>query len=349
MTEGDLTPTERRWRELVPPEATASAGGLYERVRLWSSGNLPSVDVDYDPLREHHWSYRALVEDFASHLPERTSAGVTRVLDLGPGDGWPSIPLARALPDVTVLGVDPSPRRVAVSRANAVRTGATNATFVAGDGAALPIRSGAVDLAVASHSLEECAAPEDAMRELARVLRPGGVLRVQSQVWALPSPELETMTLTEGIDSLLFTYARRTQEPARERRYVMVLPTAEPALSAHRDVLIATADAPRAYGETRVDATLAIEALERLAPYATASSFVELRRWTPAWLADALLRAGFSEAWTTAHAGDAARLAGRAAVQVDAAAAAASFEAVTADLGRRISREDGAGMVTAIR
>ncbi|MCA9856850.1 MAG: class I SAM-dependent methyltransferase [Dehalococcoidia bacterium] len=341
----DLTLTEQRWRELAPPEATASARALYERVRLWSSGNLPGVDVPYDPRQEHHWHYAALVEDFASHLPE----GGSHVLDFGPGDGWPSIPLARRLPAARVIGIDPSPRRVAVSRANAARAGATNAQFVAGDGAALPVRDASIDLAVASHALEECADPEAAMRELARVLRPGGVLRVQSQVWALPAEELETMTLTEGVDCLLFTYARRSQEPARERRYVLALPNEGDAVDAHRDALVASATAPRAWGETQVEEGAAIAILERLAPHAFASSFVELRRWTPAWLADALLEAGFSEARTTAHPGDAARLAGRGVLRAGEAAAVAAFESVTGDLGRRVSREDGTAMVTAIR
>jgi SAM-dependent methyltransferase len=341
----DLTLTEQRWRDLTPPEPTVSARGLYERVARWSSGNLPGVDVDYDPRQEHHWAYATLVEDFASHLPE----GGARVLDFGPGDGWPSIPLARRLPGAHLLGVDPSPRRVAVSRTNASRLGVTNAAFAAGDGSALPVRDGSVDLVVASHALEECADPEAAMRELARVLRPGGVLRVQSQVWALPAEELETVTLTGGVECLLFTYARRTQEPARERRYILVLPPDGAAAEAHREALIATADAPRAYGETRVDGRDAVAILERLAPHAVASSFVELRRWTPAWLAKALLETGFREATTTAHAGDAARLAGRGALQVGEAVAAASFASVTADLGRRVSREAGAAMVTAVR
>ncbi len=341
----DLTLTERRWRELASPETTASARALYERVRLWSSGNLPGVDVPYDARQEHHWHYAALVEDFASHLPE----GGTRVLDLGPGDGWPSIPLAQRLPGVRLLGVDPSPRRVAVSRANASRLGVPNAGFVAGDGTALPVRGAAIDLAVASHALEECADPEAAMRELARVVRPGGVLRVQSQVWALPAEELETMTLTEGVDCLLFTYARRTQEPARERRYVLALPVDGAAAEAHRDALIASATSPRAYGETRVEDGAAIAILEQLAPHAFASSFVELRRWTPGWLAEALVEAGFREARTTAHAGDAARLAGRGALHASEATAVAAFGSLTADLGRRVSREDGAAMVTAVR
>ncbi|MCK9487155.1 MAG: methyltransferase domain-containing protein [Dehalococcoidia bacterium] len=348
-SQDSLTPTERRWRELAPPEAAASARGLYERVALWSSGNLPGVDAAYDPLREQHWAYAALVADFASHLPVGGVEGRTRVLDLGPGDGWPSISLAAALPGSAVLGVDPSPRRVAVCRANAARLGVGNASFLAGDGAALPVADGALDLAVASHSLEECADPEAAMRELARVLRPGGVLRVQSQVWALPSPEMETVTLTEGVDSLLFTYARRTQEPARERRYVLALPATPEARLAHTEALVATADAPRAYGETLVEGGLATEVLERLAPFALASSVVELRRWTPSWLAEALLAAGFREARTTAHPGDAARLAGRGMIALGEDAARAAFEGVTADLGARVSREAGAAMVTAVR
>jgi ubiquinone/menaquinone biosynthesis C-methylase UbiE len=341
----DLTLTERRWRDLVPPEESASARALYERVRLWSSGNLPGIDAAYDPRQEHHWHYAALIEDFVSQLPD----GGTRVLDLGPGDGWPSIPLAQRLPAAHVLGVDPSPRRVEVSRANAARLGVANASFVAGDGAALPVREASIDLAVASHALEECAEPEAAMHELTRVLRPGGVLRIQSQIWALPAEELETVTLTEGVDCLLFTYGRRSQEAERERRYVLALPAAGPAAEAHRDALIDTASLPRAYGETAVEGLQAIAILERLAPHAVASAFVELRRWTPDWLAEALVAAGFREARVTAHPGDAARLTGRGALRVSELAAIASFAAVTADLGRRVSREDGASMVTAIR
>ena len=103
------------------------------------------------------------------------------------------------------------------------------------------------------------------------------------------------------------------------------------------------------YGETAVEGLSAVAILDRLAPHALASSFVELRRWTPDWLAEALLEAGFSEASVTAHPGDAARLAGRGALRVSEAAATASFGTVTVDLGRRVSREPGAAMVTAIR
>src|SRR5690606_3807445 len=101
-------------------------------------------------------------------------------------------------------------------------------------------RDAAIDLAVVSHALEECADPERAMLELARVLRLGGVLRVQSQIWSLPAEELETVALTEGVDCLLFTYARRSQEAERERRYVLALPDSGVAAEAHRAALVGT-------------------------------------------------------------------------------------------------------------
>ena len=69
------------------------------------------------------------------------------------------------------------------------------------------------------------------------------------------------MTLTEGVDCLLFTYARRTQEPARERRYVLALPNEGDAVDAHRDALVASATAPRAWGETQVEEGAAIAIL----------------------------------------------------------------------------------------
>ena len=56
------------------------------------------------------------------------------VVDIGPGDGWPSIPLAAALPDAVVVGVEPSPRRAGVCAANAGRLGVVNASFVTGVG-----------------------------------------------------------------------------------------------------------------------------------------------------------------------------------------------------------------------
>ncbi len=100
MPSDDLTDLERRWRALAPPEASDAARAVYQRTHLWTSGNLPAVEVPYDPRREDHWAAAARIADYAAALPEARTA-----VDIGPGDGWPSIPLAQALPHAHVLGV----------------------------------------------------------------------------------------------------------------------------------------------------------------------------------------------------------------------------------------------------
>lgn len=345
--DSDLTALERRWRGLTPPAVSDAARAVYQRTRLWTSGNLPAVDLPYDPRREDHWAAAARIADYAATLP-----GARRVVDIGPGDGWPSIPLARALPDARVVGVDPAPRRTAVCRANAARLGVANVSFVTGSAEALPFAGGSVDLVTAAASLEEVARPEAAFAEAARVLRPGGVLRASYQVWRLPAPEVETVALTEAVDGLLYVYARRTQSPARERRYLLVLPAAGAAAEAHAEALAASAGEPRAYGETllRPGSPLGVPLLERLAPLARASLAVEVRRWTTPWLAEALVGAGFREVRPTQHAGDLARAVARRLVAGGAVeAVAGTFEVLTRAIGEAAASLPGEEMVTAVR
>ncbi|MPZ97898.1 MAG: methyltransferase domain-containing protein [Dehalococcoidia bacterium] len=349
--EPPLTALEQRWHEVAPPVSLDSARAMYEWMPKQRGGQLPWVDVPYDPQREQHWSDAARVADYVAHIP----VGARWVLDVGPGDGWPALPVAYARPEVVVVGLD-SPRRVATCEANARRLGIPNARFVAGDADALPFGDAAFDAVLASYSLEEAAEPEAVLRELARVLRPGGALRAAYQDWRLPAPEVETVLLPDGERRgervLLYSYVRRIADPALERRYILALPSEGPAASLHTDGLVAASAAPRAFGETLLEAgsPLGAPLLERLAPHALASMCVEMRRWTTAWLVEALHEAGFREARGTVHPGDLARRAGR---ELIAGATAehlgGSFEAVAGALGRATGRLDGDAMVEAVR
>jgi ubiquinone/menaquinone biosynthesis C-methylase UbiE len=349
-----LEPTalERRWRELALPEAVSSARGIYELAARQGGGRLSFIDVPYDPRQERHWADAARVADYASHI----EGGEGSVIDIGPGDGWPSLPLAAVHPRARIVGIDPSPRRIEVCRANAKRLRINNATFVVGDAARLPLADRSADLVTAAASLEESADPSAVFRELARVLRAGGVLRASYQVWELGTPRLETVALLEGIApsggrTLIYQYTRREQDPPRERRYVLVLPDAGEAAAIHSEAVVASAEVPRALGETLLEpgSSLGTPLLERLAPWTERSLVIELERWTTAWLLDALLDAGFREARGTAHSGDTARSHGRARIASGDVPDLEAFAATTMAIGRTAAREDGAMMVTAVR
>ena len=356
----DLDPpaneVEAWFYEHAPPERLESARALYELMPSQSNRQLPFVYMPYNGASEAHWADAARIADYAATMP----AGAARVLDVGPGDGWPSLPLAAARPEIAVVGLDPSPLRTRVCVANAKRLALGNARFLSGDAARLPFADAAFDGIVAANSLEEAADPAAVFAELARVLRPGGVLRVSYQDWRLDVPEFETVQLWAGQERgervLLYTYARRVQQPPLERRYTLVLPAEGAAERLHGDALLTAAQAPRAYGETLLEgpwSALGVPLLRHLAPLARRSTVVELRRWTTAWLVEALVAAGFSEARSTAHPGELARLRARELLaEGGASAAEARFEQEAASIGRSAAAVDSAGgdaLVIALR
>jgi SAM-dependent methyltransferase len=339
--------------EHAPPERMESARALYELMPSQSNRQLPFVYMPYNAASEAHWADAARIADYAAAMPR----GAARVLDIGPGDGWPSLPLAAARPEIEVIGLDPSPLRARVCLANAKRLKLPNARFLDGDAARLPFADASFDGIVAANSLEEAADPVAVFAELARVLRPGGVLRASYQDWRLATDEFETVQLWGGIDRgervLLYSYSRRVQEPALERRYTLTLPAEGAAQRLHSDALMTASLAPRAYGETLLEgpwASLGVPLLRHLAPLAMRSTVVELRRWTTAWLVEALLAAGFSDVRGTAHPGELARERARELLEEGGSAAAqAQFEAETVSIGRSAASQDGDEMVIAVR
>lgn len=102
------------------------------------------------------------------------------VLDLATGSGDVAFALARGLPRTTrITGMDfCQPMLDEAERKRAKLGGGANLDFRLGDGLALPLPDAAVDAVTVSFGLRNMADRNRALREMRRVLRPGGTLFV---------------------------------------------------------------------------------------------------------------------------------------------------------------------------
>lgn len=98
----------------------------------------------------------------------------TRVVDVCCGTG--DLALAFAARGARVVGVDFTPQMLA--RATRKGRGAQRPLFVHGDALRLPLRDGSADVASVAFGLRNVADRGAGLRELARVVRPGGLVLV---------------------------------------------------------------------------------------------------------------------------------------------------------------------------
>lgn len=144
----------------------------------YTHGHHPSVVAQ-------HARRRAEVE--AWFLLPRLQPG-QRLLDVGCGPGTVTSGLARAVAPGLVTGLDAAPDVLATAREHADETGLANLEFVGGDVYALSYPDDTFDVVYANQLLQHLSDPVAALREMRRVLRPGGLLAVRDADYATMQP-----------------------------------------------------------------------------------------------------------------------------------------------------------------
>jgi SAM-dependent methyltransferase len=152
-------------------EDAASVRRALDERRKRSRDFFDRMAGRYGSLTQPGGGWSALASGLAVGFADR------EVADLGAGEGALSLLLARYAR--RVVAVDQSPRMLRLVKEQAVEAGVGDRVVTAeGDLEALPIPDRSVDAAFLSQALHHAARPPDALREAARILRPGGWLVV---------------------------------------------------------------------------------------------------------------------------------------------------------------------------
>ena len=102
-----------------------------------------------------------------------------RVLDVATGTGDLAIDIARMTPGATVIGLDPSTQMLAIAETKLAKRKLTDrVSVVVGDAQALPFQDCEMDAATISFGIRNVPDRLQGLRELARVVRPGGRIAV---------------------------------------------------------------------------------------------------------------------------------------------------------------------------
>jgi SAM-dependent methyltransferase len=145
-------------------------------------------------LRSHRWR---TAENSAGYLLPHLRPG-QRVLDVGCGPGTITLDLARRVTPGTVVGIDAAADAVAAAEAARDEAGldSRSVTLSVGDVYALDAPDASFDVVHAHQVLQHLTDPVAALREMARVVAPGGLVAVRESdygafAWAPDDPLLD--------------------------------------------------------------------------------------------------------------------------------------------------------------
>lgn len=134
----------------------------------------------HPPPQAIHHELRNAENSAAHFLPKMKSMRDANpnlaLLDVGAGSGTISVTLAKVIPDGHVTAVDLNADILPRARAIADMEGVKNIDFKQGDAYKLPFDDAVFDVVCCHQMLTHLKAPEEALREMVRVTKVGGIV-----------------------------------------------------------------------------------------------------------------------------------------------------------------------------
>jgi len=149
---------------------------------------------------KHREIIRQMFAPITQALAEDAQVGRHQtVLDIATGPGEPALSLAALVgPEGKIFGIDPVPEMVAGARRAAERLGIRNAQFEVAFADRLPFPDDTFDAAISRFGVMFFPSPVDAIREMLRVLKPGG--KMAFAVWHFAERNSFHYSLSRVID-----------------------------------------------------------------------------------------------------------------------------------------------------
>lgn len=281
----------------VKPVESNSAEQTYERLEK-VAGTLPVLDVPQNLNEESHFVDEAQIRDFVAHL-----GGARQVLDIGCGDGWPLLRIAPFFESVT--GIDAAERRVATAKAHAEKLGLKNVAVKKMSALALDFPDESFDGITAASAIEQTPDPYQALREVFRVLKPGGKLRIYFETYAASSKGVtEQVFVSETSEDLGYHYVLKHASPPWERSYLVKFsstPEMKEEFRKLKELIERLGPVPTQAPE------IGLEFLQRNQTQITGGSWYELEHFTSTTMKQTLEEIGFTDVRICYSAGTFAR------------------------------------------
>jgi ubiquinone/menaquinone biosynthesis C-methylase UbiE len=176
-------PEQGAWREaweLVQRSLRDDPAGARDRAALARTMEARAARARsfFDAVGPEWDALRKVFDDDAvrARAVTRLVSPDLRVADVGTGTGILALELARL--GVQVVAIDHSARMLDAARAKLEAAGVSGVELRSGDAGALPLEDQEMDAALAHMVIQYLPSPPEAIREMARVVKPGGVVVV---------------------------------------------------------------------------------------------------------------------------------------------------------------------------